>query len=369
MGASKSDILLIGGGHSHVGVLADWARRGCPARRATLLTPEPTLRYSGMVPGWLAGEHTRDAGLVDLAGLARAAGVDLVLDRCVAIDPESRTILSLGNGVVPFDLASIDVGGVPHAARVLGDDPRLLDIRPIDRFVAELERKEQLARSIAVIGGGAGGVEIAFALRQRAGGPKPVSVTLIAGERGLLPDFSSQVRRKVVAELARQGIAFFAVDAWMERGVLLAGEVETPADLVVAAIGSAAPDWPRAGGLAVDEEGFIAVDRHQRSTSHPYIFAAGDCARRIDAKVAHSGVHAVHTGRVLAANLRAASKGKPPRRSYRPRPASLYLLSTGTGEAILSYGPFAVQSRWAARLKAWIDKRWIATYAAMTERA
>ncbi|MEO1731655.1 MAG: hypothetical protein AAFR64_13075, partial [Pseudomonadota bacterium] len=75
-----ADILLIGGGHSHVAVLADWAREGLPANRAVLLTPEPALRYSGMVPGWISGEHTREEGLVDLAGLAKAAGVELVLD-------------------------------------------------------------------------------------------------------------------------------------------------------------------------------------------------------------------------------------------------------------------------------------------------
>ena len=134
------DILLVGGGHSHVAVLADWARRGNPAKRAALLTPQPFLRYSGMVPGWIAGEHTSEAGLVDLAGLAKAAGVDLILDRCVAMDPVSRHVLSLDNGLISFRIASIDVGGVGRAASVLGDDPRLRDVRPIGAFVDTLER-------------------------------------------------------------------------------------------------------------------------------------------------------------------------------------------------------------------------------------
>ena len=111
------------------------------------------------------------------------------------------------------------------------------------------------------------------------------------------------------------------------------------------------------------------MDEYQRSVSHPFVFAAGDCARRVDRVVPHSGVHAVHTGPVLAANLRTALAGREPDRSYRPRPTSLYLLSTGNGQAIASYGALAAQGRWASRLKAWIDKRWLATYAALSEGA
>lgn len=368
MSADSYDIALIGAGHSHVEVLADWARKGLPKPRALLVSPEPHLRYSGMVPGWIAGEHAREAGLVGCAGLAKAAGAELMLDRCVAIDPVSRTMLTMQNGVVRFEYASIDVGGVGQAERIFGTDPRMLDVRPISGFVEALAR-QKTAQRIAVIGGGAGGVEIAFALRNRTRDAEPADVTFIAGERGLLPGFADAVRERVRAELERQGIALIPVDAWIERGVLMAGEVEVRADLIVAAIGSGAPDWPRAGGLAVDEAGFIAVDAHQRSTSHPHIFAAGDCARRMDTQVDHAGVHAVHTGPVLAANLRAVLAGKWPRRSYRPRASSLYLLSTGQGEAILSYGRFAAQGGWVSRLKTWIDKRWIASYAALSERA
>ncbi|MEM7701185.1 MAG: FAD-dependent oxidoreductase [Pseudomonadota bacterium] len=363
------DLLLVGGGHSHVAVLADWAERGCPVQRAALLTPSFQLRYSGMVPGWISGEHPQEAGLVDLAELAKAAGVKLVLDRCVALDPVTRTVLTREHGILRFDHASIDVGGVGRASRVLGDDPRLVDVRPIDRFAEEMVERASGAQKIVVVGGGAGGVELAFGLRNRARGEGQPDITMIAGEGGLLSGFTASVTRSVRAELERQSIRLFEVDAWIERSVLMAGEVEISADLIVAAIGSGAPDWPAAGGLAVDQYGFIAVDAHQRSTSHPHIFAVGDCARRMDTNVDHAGVHAVHAGPVLASNLRAVLSGQEPLQSYRPRPASLYLLSTGNGSAIASYGPFSARGKWVARLKAWIDKRWIARYAALSNRA
>jgi NADH dehydrogenase FAD-containing subunit len=369
--ADHSDVLLIGGGHAHVAVLADWARNGLPVSRATLLTPEPTLRYSGMVPGWISGEHTRDAGLVDLAGLAKAAGAQIVLDRCVALDPVARSVLTQEHGLLGFDCASVDVGGVGQAARALGEAPKLIDVRPIgafvDRIAAELAQPRTRPLHIAVVGGGAGGVELAFALRNTDKASAPPELAFVVGAAGVLPGFSSAVVNKVEAELRRQGIVVRSEDARIEDGAVLTQSRSMEPDFMVAAIGSAAPDWPRLSGMDVDEDGYIAVDAYQRSTSHPHILAAGDCAQRMDVAVAHSGVHAVHTGPVLAANLRAILAGSEPERSYRPRPASLYLMSTGRGEAILSYGRFAAQGRWAARLKAWIDKRWIASYAELSD--
>ena len=372
-----SNVLLVGGGHAHVAVLADWARSGCPASRAALLTPEPTLRYSGMVPGWISGEHALDDGIVDLAALARAAGVDLVLDRCIAIDPAARSVLTMHSGLMEFDIASLDTGGVGNASAAFGHDPRLLDVRPISAFVERIGqvharltldgRSDHLR--LAVIGGGAGGVELAFALNNWRGLDQRTNVILIAGESGLLPGFSAAVRGRVERELERQSIALLPVDAWIEDGVLMAGEALVETDYMIAALGSGAPDWPRSGGMAVDEEGFVAVDRYQRSISHPHILAAGDIAARRDREVPHSGVHAVFAGPVLARNLRDIMAGKAPSDIYRPRWNHLYLMSTGAGEAIASYGPLGAQGRWVSRLKTWIDKRWIASYAAFGAQA
>jgi len=312
-----------------------------------------------MVPGWIAGQYSQDEGTVDLAGLAKRAGVDLVLDRCMAIDPVANSVLTQSTGLIPFDIASIDTGGVGQAARLLGNDPRLVDVRPIQGFVERIESLDD--KRIAVIGGGAGGVEMAFALNNRVHDAK---VSLVAGADGLLPAFSATVVRKVRSELGRQGIELIEADARFEAGELVAdGRSLEPLDVIIAATGSGAPDWPLSGGLACDKAGFIAVDRHQRSTSHRHIFAAGDIAARSDTIVPHSGVHAVHTGPVLAANLRAVMEGREARRSYHPRRHSLYLLSCGNGTAIASYGLLSAQGRWVARLKHTIDNRWISKYA------
>ncbi|MFN3862792.1 MAG: FAD-dependent oxidoreductase [Erythrobacter sp.] len=365
------NLLLVGGGHAHVAVLADWISRGVPAgARGVLLTPERYLRYSGMVPGWLAGQHARDDGLVDLAALAQRAGVELVPGTCTAIDPAARVVRIGGGCSIAFDIASIDTGGVGRARARLGDDPRLIDVRPISAFVDRVAALPTLGR-VVVAGGGAGGVELAFGLcnRWRAGaGPQP-AVTLVTGERGLLPGFADAVRRKVARALARQGITVITGRLALKGGRVFAGGASLePVGTIIAALGSAAPPWARASGLACDAAGFVAVNWHQQSVSHPHVFAAGDVAARIDQPLSHSGVHAVYAGPVLAANLRAALAGETPVRAYRPRAHNLYLINTGDGSAIASYGCWAAQGRWVLRLKHGIDRRWIARYAALAGR-
>ncbi len=362
--------MLVGGGHAHVAVLADWINGGLPARRATLITPSRHLRYSGMVPGWIVGRYTRDEGTVDIAALAQRAGVKLVLDSCIGIDPQARTISTAEGKTVGFGIASIDTGGIGRAREVLGDDPRLIDIRPIGRFVEHLREwratQADAPARIAVIGGGAGGVELAFALHNFSRASGYPGVTFVTGAEGLLPDFSDAVRSAVRLAMDQQGIAVFQEDARFHGGALVAGENSIePVDLVVAALGSGAPEWAGQSGLATDEDGFIAVDRHQRSLSHPYIFAVGDVAARSDREIPHSGVHAVFAGPILAANLRAVLAGAKPGRSYRPRWNNLYLMATGDGAAIASYGPLTAHGSWVAQLKHWIDQRWIAKYAAL----
>ncbi len=370
--AHSRTLLLVGGGHAHVAVLADWIRRGVPEGvRGVLLTPKRHLRYSGMVPGWLAGQHGRDEGLVDLAGLAVRAGAEWVQGRCTALDPAGRSVTTDSGRTFTFDWASLDTGGVGQGAALLGDDPRLIDVRPIDAFAARIAAMPAPAPArVVVAGGGAGGVELAFALRNRAGADPRPEVALVTGEGGLLPGFADAVRSRVATTLIRQGIALHCAEARFAHGRIMAGETSLePVELVIAATGSAASAWVRASGLAVSAQGFALVDAQQRSLSHPHIFAAGDVAARADRTLAHSGVHAVKAGPVLAANLRSVLTGAPVRAAYHPRRHSLYLVNTGDGSAIASYGPWVADGAWVLALKHRIDKGWIATYAALAHPA
>lgn len=367
MSTTKPELVLIGGGHAHLGVLADWAKRGTPDAVCTLLTPDGHARYSGMLPGIVAGRYEPEDGLIDLEALAARSGTKVKFGRCVSIDPVGRSIATESGANLPFDICSIDTGGEGQATGILGQDRRLLDVRPIGTFLARLEQWQRALKRrpthIVIAGGGAGGFEIAHAMRFRYR-EHATRISLVSSDAGLLSGFASPTRRLARHALRQADIDLYEDDLRIANGRVYAGSrLLEPVDGIIASFGARAPEWPRESGLCVDHEGFIAVDRHQRSVSHPAVFAAGDVARRMDRHVPHSGVHAVHTGQTLAHNLACAVEAGDRLHTYRPRPASLYLLATGQCRAIASYGPLAAHGRWAGWLKHSIDSRWIERFA------
>lgn len=50
-------MLLVGGGHAHLRVLAEFARRPLLGWQVDLVSPQEHQIYSGMLPGWIAGHH------------------------------------------------------------------------------------------------------------------------------------------------------------------------------------------------------------------------------------------------------------------------------------------------------------------------
>lgn len=363
-------MVLAGGGHAHLAVLADWIGAPPEGTERWLVTSHRQTAYSGMLPGWIAGDYPAEALTIDLEPLARLAGARLVIADVVGIDPE-RHLLELSTGAsLGFDLLSLATGGesdISHLA-ALGD--RLLPVRPVLSFMTRWEafmagQDRRAPTRVAVVGGGAAGVELALAaawsVRRHLGGNN--EVVLVTPRDALLADHSEAVRRRARDVLSTRGIAIHEGHAaGAPDGLTLPDGTALACDAVIAATGSRPPDWIAGTGLTVREGGFVAVDSNLRCVSHPDIFAAGDIVSRCDRRVERSGVHAVKAGPVIAANLRATLAGAP-MRDYIPRPRTLYLLATSDKRAILSWGRLTAGGHLVWRLKDWIDRRFVQRYA------
>ena len=167
------DVVLIGAGHSHVGVLRRFGMRPLPGLRFTLITREVHAPYSGMLPGLIAGTYEFDDAHIDTGPLARFAGARLYRDEAIGLDLANRRVLCRVRPPVPYDLLSIDIGSTPNVGTVPGAAEHAIPVKPIDgflaRFVALRARVLAADRSlrIGVVGAGAGGVELLLSVERR----------------------------------------------------------------------------------------------------------------------------------------------------------------------------------------------------------
>lgn len=362
-------LLLIGGGHAHLGVLALLAKRQRTGIDVTLVSERVDQVYSGMLPGHLAGHYTLPECSIPLDPVAELAKADFVRGRVNRLDLEQRVAMTESGGVLPFDVVSIDVGPAPEMAVIPGLE-HTLPVRPIDRLLGTWQVIEQrfagtpLPQVLAVIGGGPAGVEIIAALAYRARQANvQLKPSLIAGHAGLLPGFPKAARRLMHERLTALGVRVIDADATGVRrnAVSIAGVGEFHADIIVSALPAAAARWPRESGLQCDERGFIAINRHLQSTSHPFVFAAGDCASMVDHPYPKSGVYAVRAGPPLGENLlRALTRRRL--RAWRPQRRALYLLSAGDKDAVGVWGPFVFDGPWVWRWKDRIDRQFVRRY-------
>jgi pyridine nucleotide-disulfide oxidoreductase family protein len=339
-------ILLIGAGHGHLVLLRSLADKPLYGARITLVTPYPKQIYSGMLPGLLAGHYRRGDAQIDVAALAERAYVEFEQGEVRRFDAAGRVVTLADGRSIGYDLASINAGSRIDAS--LPGAEHALAVKPFDRFLSQL----RLAARVAVVGAGAGGAEIAMALRHRG-----AQVTLYSDG----PPQPPALAERVVGQLRRRKVDFrpgMPVTSIEPGPVVIAGTARQAFDLVILATGAAPLEWLGASGLAADERGFLAVHPTLQSVSHPEVFVTGDCATLRDAPHPKSGVYAVRHGELLAANLRRLFASQP-LEPYVPQKRALMLLTCGARYAIGQRGGWSAQGRTLWWLKDRIDRRWI----------
>ncbi|MFA9460307.1 selenide, water dikinase SelD [Thiohalorhabdus methylotrophus] len=372
------DLVLVGGGHSHIAVLRKFGMKPEPGVRLTLVARDVHTPYSGMLPGFVAGHYAYDDCHIDLRPLARFAGARLIHAEATALDPDARRLHCAGRPPVAYDLLSLDIGSRPNTGNVPGAAEHAIPVKPIDSWLARWERVKARALAaggayrIAVVGAGAGGVELAlsvrFALRSElaAGGGEPdlLRVDLVSAEDTVLPAHNRRARAKFARILRERGVRVHTgvPVARVAPGALHLADgriLETDAPLWVTQ--AAAPEWIANAGLATDEAGFAEVNQYLQSTSHPEVFASGDIASMAGHPRPKSGVYAVRQGPPLARNLRRALLGRRLRRHI-PQKRALAIISTGDRHAVAARGRWAVEADWLWRMKRWIDERFMEKY-------
>jgi selenide,water dikinase len=376
--SKPKEIVLIGAGHAHVVALRSFGYRPIPDARITLITPGFFTPYSGMLPGLVAGHYRYDDAHIDVRPLARFSRARLVRDKAVGIDLSKRFVICNEQEPVRFDILSLDIGSAPNTASVPGAAEHAIPIKPIDNFLARFEALQTTAIEragrlhIAVVGAGAGGVELLLAVEARlradvlrAGfDPSGLSFTLLSGAADILPTFPGRFRQTFRAILASRGVKVVtnAQAVRVGPGRLFFDRREPiEADEILWATQGAPFPWLAETALPLDRDGFVRVDEHLRAVGHDNIFAAGDTIAFEPRSLPKAGVYAVRAAPVLAENIRRAASGKP-LETFHPQKQALYLLSVGRKYAVGTRNGFTVSGRWVWWWKDWLDRRFMSGF-------
>ncbi|MGD1701687.1 selenide, water dikinase SelD [Dapis sp. BLCC M229] len=430
---TETDLVLIGGGHSHAIAIRKFAMNPIPGVRLTLITDVYHTPYSGMLPGYVAGLYNFDQCHIDLRPLAKFAGARIFVDRAIGLDLEKNQVLCANRPPVNFDLLSIDIGSTPASLTVPGATEYAIAVKPISKFInywhqitTMVSESPTQKMRLGIVGGGAGGVELAFAVESHLhqiyrNAKQPTdNLELHLFQRGtrLLPDRHRWVGKEVEKILKSRGVVLhleenvrevaahsdfatdvldtdFATDTRMNYGkvpttsdsdfnthagmnetshssystlkiIRCDSGLEIECDILFWVTQASATPWLQQAGLATDARGFILVNEKLQSISHPQVFAAGDVATMVNHSRPKAGVFAVRQGKPLFENLQRALLGKP-LKSFIPQKKFLILIGTGDERAIASrgrigFGPHQLLWRWKDR----IDQKFMDKFSNLT---
>lgn len=355
-------LVLVGGGHAHLHCL-EQLKQGSPKDwRVLLISPSPYQYYSGMFSGFTEGIYSLDDIRIDLKRLCEKIRVSFIEDSIVAVDAKDQVLIGTSGETYGYDLMSFDIGSQSNIPETAKEYVR--SIKPNYHFPEQLIKMRESAHP-AIVGGGASGVELAFSLLAwRKQHSLPLNLALFSST-SLLAGQGESASKTIEAIAAQKSLAFItgvSIQSINKVSVTTSSGETYPQTDVLWLTGPRSAALFSRSGLPTDGNGFMLVNEKLQSVRFPEIFGAGDCIT-IDRypDLAKNGVYAVRQGPVLWKNLK-NSLSNERLLPFAPQKRYVSILSTGGGEAFLSYGTIHFHGAFAWKLKQRIDRKFMKRY-------
>ena len=244
----------------------------------------------------LAADHVA----YPVRGALRKTKVKFRMGSPISVDHKNKSVKLDSSEVLDFDYLIVALGSATNDFGIAGVAENTLGMKTVNEALAirsEIMRRfEDLCRfeddtkfSIAVVGGGPTGVEMAGAIAELKRGPltsdsaeaaKNIDVYLVEAGPRVLPALSPKLSERTKKDLEKLGVKVLTSAAVKEvkpRQIIFADGSKIPSEVTVWAAG--VKGEPAMKKLSVPEEnGRIAVDTTLQVTNYPYIFAIGDIA-------------------------------------------------------------------------------------------
>ena len=380
----QKDLILIGGGHSHALVLRKMGMNPWPADvRITLVTNLADTPYSGMLPCHISGLYDFDTAHIDLRPLTRFANCRLIMDEMIGLDTQRQQVICRHHPPLAYDALSIDVGSTPAKSKVPGAAEYAIPAKPVPELLRawdsylfslkkELEADANKVATIGIVGGGVGGVEMAFAMQvrlqqlmQSIGRNKQQIAVHIFQRSEHLAKGRNRLTQWMVERLCQEKKIVVHTGETVcevgERTIRCESGLTVECDRTFWVTNASAPPWLKKTDLSLTKEGFLAIKDTLQTCSHQNIFAAGDVATMVNHPRPKAGVFAVRQGPPLYKNLKRYVLDQP-LKPFSPQQRYLNIIDTDTERSIASWGPFAIHAKWCRSWKDSIDRKFMSLF-------
>lgn len=236
-----------------------------------------------MLPGFIAGYYDHDQCHIDLNKLCRLGDFRMIHASVVKIDVKGKLVFcNDGRPPLRYDVLSIDVGITP---KTIPNCPRITPVKPIDRFGARWTQilarvlstavEDNHITRVAIVGGGGGGVELAFSihhrftqeLKQLGRSIESVNMTIYTRGDAIMASHSKRVRQTVssLLEKKRINIVYDAHIAHVDESdpsstsLVSADGRRFPFDEAIWCTDAQAQSWLKESGLETTDDGFVCV--------------------------------------------------------------------------------------------------------------
>ncbi len=360
-------LILLGGGHAHALALLMLAQEPPPNTEITLLSLSRYTPYSGMLPGLIAGHYNFSDCHIDLARLCSKTSAKFIECEAIGVDIARQQVLVRDAKPISFDLLSIDTGASPELGNTPGAGEHCIAVKPVHSFLARFERfistLDKPVR-VAVVGGGAGGIEISLALKHHLQ-QRCESLSLVNAGKQLLPEYHCLSRKAVQSALDKADIRTLnhtRVSEIDHHTLHFADGNMRHANAVFWCTGVSAPRWLANTQFTRARDGFLALNDNLQVLGQDNVFAAGDVGTQVKNPHPKAGVFAVRQAPVLAENLKNYLQGKP-LQPYHPQRRFLSLISLGERKAVADRGLFLGSGASVWRIKDAIDRQFMGRFA------
>lgn len=279
----------------------------------------------------LAADHV----VHPIRGALRKSGVKFRMGSPLSVDHKNKTVKLDSSEVLEFDHLVVALGSSTADFGVPGVAEYGMGMKSVNEAItiraAVMRRFEDLCRfeddtrlSIAVVGGGPTGVEMAGALAELKRGPlkndmehaaKHIDIYLIEAGPRILPMFSEKLSARAESDLRKLGVIVrtnTAVREVQSRKIIIKEGEPIPAEITVWAAG--VNGEPTAGVLNLPIIGSrIDVEESLRVNHYPYVWAVGDIAGAKDANgrfLPMVAPVAMQQGRFVAKQIMRAHRGQ-----------------------------------------------------------